>query len=223
MLTPQKGACCGPIGHKGDVSVPGRPHRFGAFAVLATAAAVGGCANVDLSVSGGWFQKPLDVFGRNAGYSYSELGEAKRQQRPITANDLVEANGSCPAPPAPSAPAPAPVAAAPATGATASAAPAAPMPSAPVVSETLLGGGVALGMSECDVVYRAGPPSLVQIGASPAGYRTAVLTYNGGPRPGVYHFERGQLMQMDRVAEPAPEPAVAKKKPAKPNKQAAKD
>jgi hypothetical protein len=200
--------------------VLGWPHRFGALATLAIAAALGGCANVELGESGGWFQKPLDLFGKNGGYSYSELGEAKRQQRTITANDLVGANGSCPAPPVPSVPA-AP-AAAPAAGATADAPPG-PAPTAPAVSETLLGTGIALGMSECDIVYRAGPPSSVQIGANPAGDRTALLTFNGGPRPGVYHFERGQLMQMDRIADPTPQPAVAKKKPAKPSKQAAKD
>jgi hypothetical protein len=47
-----------------------------------------------------------------------------------------------------------------------------------------------------------------------------VLSYQSGPRPGIYHFERGRLMQMDRVevAEPAPKPA--KKKPAKTKKPA---
>lgn len=78
-------------------------------------------------------------------------------------------------------------------------------------------------MTECDVVYRAGTPNSVQLGKNPNGDRTAVLTYNAGPRPGIYRFERGELMQMDRVAEPAPAPAVAKKKPVKTSKQAARD
>ena len=64
----------------------------------------------------------------------------------------------------------------------------------------LLGTAVALGMSECDVVFRAGQPNSVQIGQNPNGDRTAVLTYNAGPRPGIYHFERGELMEMDAVA-----------------------
>ena len=75
-------------------------------------------------------------------------------------------------------------------------------------------------MSECDVVARAGAPTNVQIGNAPNGDRTAVLTYNSGPRPGIYHFQRGRLMQMDSVAESAPPPQTAKKKPAKPKKQA---
>jgi hypothetical protein len=75
-------------------------------------------------------------------------------------------------------------------------------------------------MSECDVVSRAGPPSSVQIGSTPGGDRTAVLTFNGGPRAGVYRFQGGALIEMDAVAEPAAPPQVAKKKPAKPKKAA---
>ena len=83
----------------------------------------------------------------------------------------------------------------------------------------MLGGGVALGMTECDVVQRAGQPSSVQLGNAPNGERTAVLTYNGGPRPGIYRFERGQLAEMDRVAVPAPAPQPVKKKSAKSQKK----
>ena len=44
-----------------------------------------------------WFAKPFDVVGRNGGYTYSELQETKSGGAD-TANDLVNANGSCPAP-----------------------------------------------------------------------------------------------------------------------------
>ena len=179
------------------------PNRCGACGALAIAVALGGCANVDWD-AGGWFSKPIDVTGRRGGYSFSELQETKNNQRAITANDLVDAKGAC-APPA------APQAAA-APGGPNAAQPAAPQPDA------LLGGGVALGMSECDVVYRAGPPSSVQLGKSTSGDRTAVLTFMSGPRPGIYHFERGGLVVIDRVAEPAPQPDTPKKKPAKANK-----
>jgi hypothetical protein len=77
-------------------------------------------------------------------------------------------------------------------------------------------------MSECDVVYRAGSPSSVQLGKSQNGDRSLSLTYNGGPRPGIYRFESGRLVEMDRVevAAPAPAPKVLKKKkPAKPGQQ----
>ena len=173
------------------------------LAASAAAVALSGCANVDFDSQQAWFAKPLDVVGRNGGYTFSELQETKQRQRPITANDLVDGNGSCPAQPAPQAPA-----AAPGSQAAGSAPPAAD-------TASLLGSAVALGMSECDVVFRAGQPGAVQIGKNPNGDRTAVLTYTGGPRPGIYHFERGQLTAMDRVETPAVAPQAAKKKSAK--------
>ena len=159
--------------------------RSGVLAALAMAGVLGGCADVGWD-SGTLFRKPVDVAGRSAGYTYSDLQEA-RQSRPVSDSDLVDANGSCPAAAAP--------------GGDASAA-----------SE-----GVGLGMTECEVVARAGSPNSVQLGRNPNGDRTAVISYQSGPRPGVYHFERGRLMQMDRVevAEPPPQ---AKKKPAKTKK-----
>jgi hypothetical protein len=177
-----------------------RVKQLGVALALALALAAGlcGCANVDFDTTQAWFAKPLDVTGRNAGgYTFSELAETKQRQRPITANDLVDGNGACPPPAAPQA----------------QGSPAAPAPAA--TTDSLLGGGVALGMSECDVVARAGAPSQVQLGKNPNGDRTAVLTFTGGPRAGIYHFERGSLMTMDRVAAPAPPPQEAKKKAVK--------
>lgn len=206
--------------------MPLRSYGLGVFAALAAAAALSGCANVDPSER--WFAKPFDMGGRGAGYSFSELSETKSKERPITANDLVNANGSCPAPEAPVAAAPPPAAAAPPPpsasaaaapppGAPAGAPPGAPLPASPdgTASDPLLGSGIALGMSECEVVYRAGSPSSVQIGSLPNGDRTAAVTFPSGPRPGVYRFIRGRLAEMDAVAAPPPSPQVAKKKPAK--------
>jgi hypothetical protein len=173
-----------------------RSTRSGAFAALAMAVALGGCADLDWNTAN-LFRKPVDVVGRSSGYTYSDLGETRRTG-PVTDAVLVDANGSCPA----AAPPPQPAAGA-----------AAPGSDAPGLGE-----GVGLGMTECEVVSRAGPPNSVQLGRNPNGDRTAVLSYQGGPRPGIYHFERGRLTQMDRVevAEPAPKPA--KKKPAKSKK-----
>ena len=71
-------------------------------------------------------------------------------------------------------------------------------------------------MSECDVVFRAGQPSSVQIGSLPNGDRTAVLTFNSGQRAGIYHFQRGALQEMDGIPmAAAPPQAVNKKRPAK--------
>jgi hypothetical protein len=160
--------------------------RSGVLAALATAGLLGGCGDVGWD-SGTLFRKPVDVVGRSAGYTYSDLQES-RQSRPVSDSDLVDASGSCP-----------PAAAAPGSDASAA-------------SE-----GVGLGMTECEVVARAGPPGSVQLGRNPNGDRTAVLSYQSGPRPGIYHFERGRLMQMDRV-EVAPPPP--QKKPAKTKKPA---
>jgi hypothetical protein len=184
------------------------------LAALAASAALCGCGDVDFSTQQAWFAKPLDLSGRSSGYTFSELQDAKQHQRVITANDLVSSNGACPSPPA-------------ATQVMAAAAPAAPTApgssatdaAAPATgTDALLGTAVALGMSECDVVFRAGQANSVQIGQNPNGDRTAVLTYNAGPRPGIYRFERGQLMEMDAVAPPPAPPKIASKK--KPSKSA---
>jgi len=187
-----------------------RSNRSGAFAALMLAVALSGCASADVFDSNErWFSRPFDWTGRNSGYTFSELQEANAKRRPVTANDLVDANGGCPPAPLPAAP--------PAPSPSAAEGPGA-MPASPG-APSLLGEGVALGMTECEVVYRAGAPSSVQLGNNPNGDRTAVLTYNSGPRPGIYRFERGRLMELDRAEAPAAEPKVAKKtkkKPAKP-------
>jgi len=156
------------------------------LAALALAVALGSCARFDFD-SSAWFSKPLNLFGNNLGYTYSQLDEAKTD-RPLTANDFVSANGACPTPAA---------------------------PAASSDAASLLGGGVAIGMSECDVVARLGQPTTVNIGQNPNGLRSAVLSYPSGPRPGVYRFEAGRLAEMDRLETPAPPPESAKKKTAK--------
>jgi hypothetical protein len=179
-----------------------------ALAVLGMAVALSGCGNPDLDVSQPWFTKPVDVFGKKGGYTFSELQDARQRQRPITTNDLVNSNGTCPLPVAQASVPQAAVAQAPG-------APGAPAATASPDTASLLGSGIALGMAECDVVFRAGQPTSVQLGTNPNGDRTAVLTYNSGPRPGVYRFERGALVQMDRAQVQAPAPQAEKKKPAK--------
>ncbi len=81
-----------------------------------------------------------------------------------------------------------------------------------------LTGGIALGMTECDAVRRAGQPNDVNIGADPKGERRVVLTYLSGTRPGIYTFANGRLKQIARApGQPAPEKPArkrAKRKPA---------
>ena len=74
-------------------------------------------------------------------------------------------------------------------------------------------GGIALEMTECEVVGRAGPPEDVQIGTTDRGERAVTMTYAGGPRPGIYRFTGGRLSAIERGQEPAPEPVAKPKKP----------
>jgi hypothetical protein len=76
---------------------------------------------------------------------------------------------------------------------------------------------IALEMTECDVVKRAGAGGQVQVGTGARGERTATLTFVSGERPGVYNFVDGRLKSMELGPEPvAPKTA---KKPAKPAKR----
>jgi hypothetical protein len=180
-----------------------RPTYPATFAALTLASALCGCANPSLFDNNQhWFSRPFDITGRNSGYTFSELQESRDKSRPVTANDLVSGNGACP--PSPEAAAGQPVSApgagpgsAPAPGAGVSTAAPAPL------------GGIALGMTECEVVWRVGAPSSVQIGSNPNGDRTALMTFDRGSQAGIYHFERGRLMAMDGVEGSAARPKVA--------------
>jgi len=184
-------------GSEGDDRVFARSKGSAAFAALAMALALSGCADS----TAGWFSKPLNLAGNNLGYTYSQLGEA-RMDRPVTANDLVDANGACPNYAAPATP----------LAATGSADAGSPASSG---TASLLGAGVALGMSECDVVARLGQPTAVNLGSNPNGTRSAILTFKSGPRPGLYRFNSGRLAEMDRVEVPPPPPQPEKKKTVK--------
>ena len=142
-------------GSNEDASVDLRSIHSAALAVMATALFLGGCSADDAS---GWFSKPVDLFGRRGGYSFSQLGGAK-QERPVTANDLVDASGACATAPAPEAQA-------------AVANPGQSAPGAPDEAAQLRG-GVAVGMSECDVIARVGRPAAVNINAAAANARNS--------------------------------------------------
>jgi hypothetical protein len=115
------------------------------------------------------------------------LGNAQpiHELRPVTAADLVDAQGQC-------------------AGGQAAAA----------------RGGIALEMTECEVVGRAGPPENVELGTNDRGERAVTLTYTGGPRPGIYRFSGGRLYAIERGQEPPPEPPKPKKPPPKKPKSA---
>lgn len=88
-------------------------------------------------------------------------------------------------------------------GTTSTATPQATVPSVP--------GGVALGMTECQVAARAGQPGQVNIAGGENNERKVVLTYSSGPWPGIYTFSDGRLKDIQGVAHPE-QPKAAKKK-----------
>jgi hypothetical protein len=109
--------------------------------------------------------------------------------RAITQNDLMNADGSCAMPAATDGVAP--------SSADADAA-LAGQGALPAVQ-----GGVALGMSECQVLQRTGSPDTFNISAE-GTERVATLTVMRGAWPGLYSFRGGRLMSIERVEVPAP-------------------
>jgi hypothetical protein len=74
-------------------------------------------------------------------------------------------------------------------------------------------GGIALQMTECDVVKRTGVAEKVDIGTNPRGERAVILTVTRGPWPGIYRFDSGRLVSIERAGSP-PAPAKGKASPA---------
>jgi hypothetical protein len=83
------------------------------------------------------------------------------------------------------------------------------------------GRGISLDMTECQVVSALGQPQSVDFASASASLdqRRVTLTYKAGERPGIYEFTGGRLSSIERVNDPVPPPAVAKKPPAKKSRQ----
>lgn len=172
--------------------------------LCATAFAVAGCKNsnqlFENNNEGGWFSKPVEMF-KSPDWAKSNTNTASLgPSGPVGPEELVSANGACAAPAAPQAATDQP--------------PDATVINAPAGPQVM--GGVALGMTECQVVQRAGAPANVQIGAGANGERSVELTFLNPPWPGIYRFSDGRL----KVVERAPTPPSAAKAP--PKKKAAK-
>ena len=163
------------------------------LALLAAAPLIAGCSGASdlLSKDADWFQRSGRVFIRNVSIETPPLTPSK----PVTAEDLVSADGGCSG-------------MAPAAGAAGANALADGAAGAPPQS----GGTVALGHTECDVVRGIGAPDSVNLSNNPRGDRVAVVTYTRGPRAGIYTFTAGRLSSVERGEEPAPQPKVAKPK-----------
>lgn len=159
---------------------------------------VGGCSNIDSSS----FRLP--DFNDKLRLPAMAAPVVVEPTKPIGADEFVDAQGNCASSPMASA--------APATAETAS-----NDPVTTPVNPALAVGGIGLGMSECDVVKRAGPPEKIVLGQNEKAERTLVLTYLHNTRPGIYNFVAGRLVTIERVDEPPPpkptKPAKPKPKP----------
>jgi hypothetical protein len=174
------------------------PHRKQLLALLLLAPLIAGCtgglSNDLFSSDTEWFTRPGRLFIRNI------EAPPLTPNRPITAEDLVSAEGFCPGMAPPGGPADANAAA---VGGNAA---------GPVPSTT---GTVALGHTECDVVRGIGAPASVNLSSNPRGDRVAVVSYSQGQRAGIYTFTAGRLSSIERGPEQAPPPKTAKSKVAK--------
>jgi hypothetical protein len=112
----------------------------------------------------------------------TQFARKERAVTPVTQADLVDAAGNC-----------------------------AGAPAAPEGGAVSPPRGIALEMTECEVVRAAGAPTSVEIGTNERSDRTATMIYPAADRP-IYRFVGGRLKVIERGAEPPPEPA--KKKPA---------
>ncbi|MGA9089387.1 MAG: hypothetical protein WB420_09805 [Bradyrhizobium sp.] len=175
------------------------------LALLLFAPLIAGCAATTsdifssdlLSKDAEWFSRSGRLFIKNVSIETPPLTPDK----PVTAEDLVSAEGACPGMASAGVP----------TNANASSDGAAAAPAAST------SGTVALGHTECDVVRGIGAPDSVNISNNARGDRVAVVNYSRGQRAGIYTFTSGRLTSIERVSDPVAEPKAkprAKKRPA---------
>jgi hypothetical protein len=160
--------------------------------LAAVAPLVAGCSGgTDVfSRDAQWFNTPSRIFIRNISIESPPLTPDKA----VRAEDLVSADGGC----AGMAPPPGPADA-----------------NASTTSPAPVGGTVALGHTECDVVRGIGAPANVNLSGDAAGRRVAVVTWTSGPRAGIYTFTAGRLSSIEGTPEAPVMPKAAKPKPKK--------
>lgn len=167
--------------------------------LLLLAPVVAGCSSTSdmfssdlLSKDAEWFSRSGRLFIKNVSIETPPLTANK----PVTAEDLVSADGACPGMNPPGGPADA--------NALTNGAAGAPGPTTT--------GTVALGHTECDVVRGIGAPDSVNLSNNPRGDRVTVVNYSRGQRAGIYTFTAGRLSSIERAPEAVGQPKVAKPK-----------
>ena len=167
------------------------------LALLLLGPALAGCSSASdlLSRDADWFSRTGRVFTRSISIEAAPL----TPDRPVTAEDLVSADGACPGMTPPPGTADANALADGAAGG----------------PQAARGGTVALGHTECDVIRGVGAPSNVSLSNNERGDRVAVVTFSQGTRAGIYTFTGGRLSSIERGPEPVAQPRAAKPKPKK--------
>jgi len=159
------------------------------IAVAAVGCALVACSS-DLGLNNVTLVPKPETLLRKPDWTSFSGGKNEFALRPVTAADLVNAAGQCAG-----------------EGEQAGSDPTAGAPS--------VAGGIALQMTECDVVRRAGAVDKIDFGSDDRGERIVALTYLRGPWPGIYRFAGGRLVSIDRAPTPPPAPAKSQKAPAK--------
>lgn len=159
------------------------------IAMAALGGAMAACSS-DLSLNNVTLVPKPETLLRKPDWATFSGGRNDFALRPVTAADLVNAAGQC-------------------SGEADQAGSDQTAGAAPVA------GGIALQMTECDVVRRAGPVEKIEFGSDERGERIVTLTYLRGPSPGVYRFAGGRLVSIERAPTPPPAPAKSQKAPAK--------
>lgn len=161
---------------------PGRGLRRALFVSMAATALVGGaCSNMP-----GLADVKLPSASTFIPTNANAFNQASvNTMRPVTAADLVDAQGSCPG----------------------AAAPAGDGEPAANARE------VGLDMTECQVVQALGAPQATDIAKNERGERAVTMTFLGTERAGIYRFVRGRLVSIERA--PGAEPERPTKQPPK--------
>jgi hypothetical protein len=163
--------------------------RLRIIAVAAFCCALAACSS-DLGLNNLTLVPKPETLLRKPDWATFSGGKNEFTLRPVTAADLVNAAGQCAG-----------------EGEQAG--------SEPTTGAAPVAGGIALQMTECDVVRRAGAADKVDFASDERGERIVTLTYLRAPLPGIYRFTGGRLVSIDRVPAPPPAPAKSQKAPAK--------
>jgi hypothetical protein len=164
--------------------------RLRMIAVAAFCSALAACSS-DLSLNNVTLVPKPETLLRKPDWATFSGGKQDFTLRPVTAADLVNAAGQC-------------AGEGEQAGSEATTGGAAPV-----------AGGIALQMTECDVVRRAGAVDKIDFGSDDRGERIVTLTFLRGPLPGIYRFAGGRLMSIERAPAPPAAPAKSQKAPAK--------